>query len=263
MSHLVSKLCGHCTLGLVYCALTHQHLKGSVQAFFSSVVTLTSFNYVCFLVFWGEWSGKLSQSKALFFGFGLSKAVHSSRSLYLIDSIQNINVALQVFCYSHNEYMEKIAEIISQSMTLTRRLSHCQDDETQLSWDSMLDRWFPINHRRCACKLPPVGSLSMHLCRCVTGVNCPRLWCTRAIYCHRKWDVIVCDSVVSVGSDLLLGLSFSSIGYETAAYEPSICESNSRCSSWTTKAGLMLLILTSTKHTGTFVTKKKGSRYCL
>lgn len=104
---------------------------------------------------------------------------------------------------------------LSQGSTLPCRLSHRWLDEAQLSWGHTPDRWSSINHRCAACKLFPSGSLSTRSAACqrVTGANSPKAAAAAAaeeqFYSHRKWDVPVCDSVVSVGSDLLLGLSFS------------------------------------------------------
>lgn len=64
-----------------------------------------------------------------------------------------------------------------------------------------------------------------------------------ASFSRWKWDIIACDSVVS--PPLYKAVN---IGYESTAYELSVCESDSRCSSWTTKARLKLLIFTSARH---------------
>lgn len=140
---------------------------------------------------------------------------------------------------------------ISQSMTLTCRLSHHWDDETQLNGDWMLDHWSSINHRCTACKLLPVGSLSTHLCLCVVHAHGPRLWCAKAISfptqvgCYSLWQRGVCGPGPTAETPFYKAVN---IGYEPTAYELSVCESDSRCSSRTTKAGLKLLIFTSAKH---------------
>lgn len=135
------------------------------------------------------------------------------------------------------------------------QMSHHWDDEIQLNWDWMLDHWSLINCRRITCKMLPGGSLSTYLHLCLLPANYLGLWRGKAVYFlmevgyYSLWQRGVCRTGPTAETPFYKAVN---IGYEPTAYELSVCESDSRCSSWTTKARLKLLIFTSAKHSVTF-----------
>lgn len=93
--------------------------------------------------------------------------------------------------------------------------------------------------------------------RFVFYTETPPRWCTKSIlFSWRKWDVVVCDSVVSLGLDLYCQGSLLQ-GCKHWLWTQSIWTQHlweysfgdSRCSSGTTKAALMLLIFHFSRNT--------------
>lgn len=73
--------------------------------------------------------------------------------------------------------------------------------------------------------------------------------------CYSLWQCGVCGLGPTAGT---LFFKAVNIGYETAAYEPSVCESNSRCSSWTTKGWINATYSHFSKTYRDFCDRKKG-----
>lgn len=147
----------------------------------------------------------------------------------------------------------------SQCLTAPQRLSHHWVDEAHLSWSHSVARWSSINHRCTSCKLFPLGTYRR-------AVQCVVQYVT-ALQAQSQATAAAEDQFIPTTSgtfqfvtvwclwtqtycwDSLFPAAINS-SYETTSHELAVCESDSRCSTWISTSGSALLILTSTKQTG-------------